>query len=49
MNEPDRPDCPRCDSILDDEENNDAVADDPDHEYFCPTCGALFVEGEVTP
>ena len=41
------PDCPDCGHDLDTEENNDALADDPDHEYFCPRCGRLFVEGEI--
>ena len=34
--------CPQCSHPLDTEANNDALADDPDHEYFCPSCGHLF-------
>ena len=36
------PDCPDCGHDLDTEENNDALAADEDHEYFCPRCGRLF-------
>lgn len=42
------PDCPDCDNPdLDTPSDNDALANDPDNDYFCPWCGGLFVEGEV--
>lgn len=40
-------DCPTCGHTLDTEENNDALADDPEHDYFCPSCGDLFGEGDL--
>jgi len=39
--------CPDCGYDLDTPENNRALETDPDHDYFCPTCGELFTEGEV--
>lgn len=41
------PDCPECDHALDTEEANDALANDPDNDYFCPRCGGLFSGGEM--
>jgi hypothetical protein len=37
-----RSECPDCGHELDTEENNDALAADEHHEYFCPRCGRLF-------
>lgn len=42
------PECPDCGHPeLDTEENNDALADDPQFDYFCVVCGELFREEEV--
>lgn len=42
------PECPTCGyHELDTEENNDALADDEENDYFCVNCGGLFTEGEV--
>lgn len=40
--------CPECGhDPLDTEQNNDALANDEQFDYFCPRCGGLFAEGEV--
>jgi len=40
--------CPDCGHTpLDTEEGNEALATDPDNDYFCVVCGGLFTEAEV--
>lgn len=42
------PECPQCDHPeLDTEEDNDALADDDQFDYFCVTCGGLFTEEDL--
>jgi len=42
------PECPTCGHPeLDTEENNDALADDEEFDYFCVTCGELFTEADL--
>lgn len=35
-------DCPQCGHQLDTEDENEALANDPDVEFFCANCGALY-------
>jgi len=39
--------CPDCGHTLDTPRTNDALADDPDNDFFCDYCGGLFTEGDV--
>lgn len=40
-------DCPECGSPLDTEEDNDALANDEQFDYFCPRCGGLYAEHDL--
>lgn len=40
-------DCPTCEHTLDTEQNNETLADDEYHDYFCPRCGNLYEESQV--
>jgi len=38
--------CPDCGTDLDTEADNDALANDPQNDYFCVRCGGLFTDAE---